>query len=80
LKIVLVEWEDAYTTHGWRDDGEMDVLHTARTVTCGILKKTKGDAISVILNQGRGVYSDGITIPKGSIKSIRQLKISERRE
>lgn len=76
MKLVLIEWEDAYTDHGWRSDDEVDGLHTARTVTCGFLKKETEGYVAVILNQGRGVYSDAITIPKGCIKRMRRLRVS----
>lgn len=75
MKLVLVEWEDAYTNHGWREDGDDEGLHTASTTTCGFLKKETKGYITVILNQGRGVYSDSITIPKGCIKRLRYLKV-----
>ncbi len=76
MKLALVEWADAYTTHGWRDDEEIEGLRTAYTVSCGILKLETKDSISLILNQGRGIYADGITIPKGCIKRIRYLKVN----
>jgi len=76
MKLVLVEWEDAYTNHSWKDDGDIEGLHTAKTVSCGLLKHESDECISIILNQGRGVYSDSITIPRGCIKRIRYLKVT----
>ncbi len=78
MKIVLVEWTDS-TMLGtrWHCEDEIDQLDIGRCVSVGIIRQNDDDKMVLVQNQGR--YRDGanlIALPKGCIKSIRQLKVS----
>jgi len=74
MKIVLVEWFDSATEYGWqRKDLFDDRITNCQSV--GFLIKETDKVVVVTLNRSdNGRYADAITIPKQSIKRIRQLK------
>ena len=75
VKLILIEWQDSNVTHGWRpfDASGDDVAH-CRTV--GILKGEDETKITVALGDSDcGSVFETITIPRGSITSIKELRI-----
>ena len=78
MKICVVEWDDANTTHGWADKQDLEGANVAPCVSCGILAREDEREVVMVLNLGIGIYSESITIPRGCIKRIRRLKINEK--
>ncbi len=75
MKLVLVEWEDSFFTHGWRSKGEFDNLGVAPCVCVGVLVSQTNKSITLVLSLGEENYADSMTIPKGCVKRIRYLKV-----
>ena len=74
-RMVLVEWLDSNVVHGWRpDDCKEDNMAHCRTV--GILKAEDEMKITVVLGDSDcGSVLESITIPKGCVTQIRELRI-----
>lgn len=76
MKIVIAEWDDAYSHGGWHERNR-EVDHVARCVTVGILLYNDKEQVTISQNTSNtsGNVGDTISIPKGCIKRIRYLKI-----
>lgn len=73
MKLVMVEWEDSCSGHGWmgRDVG----WYIERVVSVGILISEDEEKIELIPNISSPNKLHQIAIPKGCIKRIRRIKI-----
>ena len=73
MKKVLIEWVDSNIQHGWRPDAkDCDV---ALTSEIGYLIQEDNDKIVVARGYSQyGFYNSPMAIPKGCIKSIKELK------
>ena len=78
MRLVLVEWVDTrFITCGWFGKDEAPNCDIARCVSIGCIRKTnKGDYIMMPNMSDSGTVSECIVIPKGCIKRIRQLKVT----
>jgi len=73
LKIVLVKWEDSASASGWTDE---DDLAPAECETVGyLLKKNKDRVVVVQSTSDIAHYDNRFAIPRGCIKSIKELDI-----
>ena len=75
MKIVLIKWEDSNVTHGWilKDTNNNNVAHCQ---TVGILQAEDENKVTIAMGESDcGSVLEKITIPKGCIKSIRQLRV-----
>ena len=78
MKLVLVEWKDAFSGCTMWVNREDDIdLHLVGAVCGGILYKETEDSISVVLCLNKVNYSQAITIPKGCIKRMWKLKVED---
>ena len=74
LNMVLVYWQDSNMMHGWRDDCSKDKLANCQTV--GILKVDDEDKLVLAMSESdENSFLETITIPKGCIKSVKQLRV-----
>ncbi len=75
MKMVLVDWIDTGVIHGWRDKTEVrDTCASCQSV--GIVVADEEDRITLTLGiSDQGLVMDCITIPRTSIKQIRQLRV-----
>ena len=75
MKLALVEWNDSSVLHGWeaRDWFDGEVL---KCQSVGFLLKETSDSVVLLLSRSSGdKWAEGITIPKCSIKRMRQLQV-----
>jgi len=75
MRVVLISWLDSNVTHGWdlKDDVVNDVAHCE---TAGIVYAEDEDKITVVLAESDCDSTlERLTIPKGCIKSIRELRV-----
>lgn len=79
--LVEVVWNDAETTHGWEDEGEVDTEQVP-IITVGFLI-AKSDHIVVIassIDKGTGQMSNArIKIPLAMIVSVTELSVAHKR-
>jgi hypothetical protein len=75
VKIVLVEWEDSAMSAHWQDKECFKDKETARATSVGFRITEDDKKLTIIQSIGEAEYQGAITIPKGCIKRIRQLKV-----
>jgi len=76
MKRVEVIWQDANEMHGWAvgEEVRLDGLPTVTSV--GFLFLEDDDKIILVSSQSSfGAYIGRLSIPKGCVKSIRELRI-----
>lgn len=79
LDIVVVEWVDAHTSHGWEGDGDASA-EGAIVYTVGFLVRSSRGAITVASTSDKqGTNNARITIPRGMIKSINRLRVDSQK-
>ena len=74
--MILVGWSDTGVVHGWRcnEDASKDGFANCQSV--GILVAETEDKITITLGiSDQGLVLDCMTIPKGCIKSIKELRL-----
>ena len=75
MRIVIVEWDDAYSSGGWLNPN--DDLSISKCITVGLLLSE--DDVRVVVAQNASLTSgsvgDILAIPRGCIKRIRKLRI-----
>ena len=78
MRLALVEWGDTrFITCGWFSKDDAFNCDIARCVSIGCIKETsKGDYIMMPNVSDSDTVSECIVIPKGCIKRIRQLKVT----
>ncbi len=75
MRLVLIEWKDAFAhSVDWIPHNSVKAT-PIKCVTCGFLSQETEDAITIHLSHNEHNYSQAITIPKGCVKRIRQLKV-----
>ena len=77
MKLVLVEWVDSSFAQGWMNKETISQHTVSSCVSSGILVAGNEEQITIVQSAGKDQYGDGITIPKCSIKRIRQLEIKD---
>ena len=74
MKMVLVEWNDAFSDGGWRSP--VDDLPVSNCITIGLLMYDNPEKVTIVQSKSdSGSYTDRISIPRGCIKRIRYLRI-----
>lgn len=73
MEIIMIEWNDPCSIDNWHERGYFG--HTTPCVSCGIKTNEDEEDIEVSLNLNLRNKSDCISIPKGSIRRIRRLKV-----
>ena len=75
LDLVIVEWVDAHTGHGWERDDEADGEGSI-VYTVGFLVRSTRQAVTVASTTDRkGSNNSRITIPRGMVKAIRRTAV-----
>ena len=74
-KILLVEFADSNIMHGWEHpESAIDNLAYAKAI--GYLKSETEEQITLTMAiSDFGLIFEKLTIPKGSIKSIKELRV-----
>lgn len=73
-KLVLVEWVDIVTDHGWKD--ATDFSHPVGCESVGWLLQRTPDFVHLAADVGKNgtvEYNRRITIPAATIRSIKEL-------
>lgn len=82
LPLVIVEWHDAATGHGWENHEEVDTREELM-ITVGFIV-AKGDSTVVIASsidkEDHAQSNSRIKIPLGMVKSIKELNISYKKD
>ena len=75
-KMVLIEWLDSNIMHGWRTEEEVkeDILAHCKTIGFLIAQNDKCITLTMGISDFGSVL-ESITIPKGCIKSMRELRL-----
>lgn len=71
--IVLIEWEDADTDHGWEELEDSDFSPTLAS-TVGFLIKEDDAAVSIASTYSGSSTNNRMRIPKGMIKTMKVIK------
>ena len=73
--MLLIRWADTNIFHGWEHpETTQDSLAFAQAI--GYLKSENGEQITLTMAVSDfGLVFERLTIPKGSIKSIKELRI-----
>jgi hypothetical protein len=73
MKLVLVEWDDAYSGNSW--EHKENTCEVVKCIAVGVLKSEdeRGMEIVPVLSECNKLHS--LAIPKGCIKRIRQLQV-----
>ena len=80
MNMVLVEWDDAYSSGGWHV-ARSGVDRVSVCTTVGLLIEETNQRLTIAQNfsSTSGNIADTINIPKGCIKRIRILKLKDER-
>ena len=76
MKLVIIEWEDAYSHGGWHAHNK-DVDHVAQCVAIGVLLYNDESQVTIAqsISNTSGNVADTMSIPRGCVKRIRYLKV-----
>ena len=75
MRIVMIQWDDpTYTGAHW-ENREPFIERAVNCITCGIVLHENKDTIHIIQSLNSDYYSQGIVIPKCSIKQMWRLKV-----
>ncbi len=75
MKKVLVEWVDTGVIHGWLPQ-ESNGNCIAHCESVGFLVKENDEGITICFGRSdQGLVMEKKTIPKGCIKSIKELRL-----
>ena len=81
MKMILVEWVDSNIIHGWVVPGEGIEDKVAHCQTIGFLKSQDEEKITLAMGKGDlGAVIECITIPKGCVRSIKELRIKGKKK
>lgn len=74
MRIVMIQWDDpAFTGDHW-ENREPFIERAVNCITCGIVLHEDDKVIHIIQSLNSDYYSQGIVIPKCSIKQMWRLK------
>ena len=74
MRLILVEWVDSATYGGWHHITKGDCI--SNCITIGILHNETDKQITIVQSKSdTGNYAESISIPKVSIKRIRELRV-----
>ena len=76
MKKVLVEWNDISVNHGWLDKHKAKMKDIAHCEVIGFLFLEDNENVFLVMAQSDlGNVFEIMIIPKGCIKSIRELRL-----
>lgn len=75
MKILLVEWIDTACTFGWEHKGCESDLEPSHCISVGVLIRDTEDFITLAESMSEHNTSERISIFKGSIVRVRELKV-----
>lgn len=73
-KLVLVDWEDSNVHGGWNSIEHYADCQPSKCRTVGWVAKKDRHSITVVQSLSANEVSDGMTIPRGCVKSIKYLE------
>lgn len=74
MRIVLVEWVDAvFGSAGWTHEDTEHHYH--KCIAIGLLHKETEDSLEIVSVKGKEEKGNIVTIPKCSVKRVRQLYV-----
>ena len=77
MRMILVEWVDSSFAQGWMSKEHARHHSFSKIASAGILLHEDSEKITIMQSvSDKDDAGDGITIPKCSIKRMRQLKVS----
>ena len=82
-KIVLVEWDDSWSTEIWKDRKESieGLLEPCVCFTTGIVIKQTDSRVVVAMNiETSGAISQTMSIPRSAIRKLKTIGTFEVRE
>ena len=75
MRKVIVEWVDSNELHGWQMEGEVS-CGLAMCESVGCIKSEDNDKLILIQTTSNyGAHMGVLAIPKGCIKSIKELRV-----
>ncbi len=78
MKLVLIQWVDSAFAQGWMSRESIDAHKLSKCISVGLLVAESDEQVTIMQSASvdKEQYGDGITIPKCSIKRMRQLKVA----
>ena len=75
MRKVEINWVDSNVTHGWQMDGELP-CSLATCESLGYIKDEDNDKLVLVQTiSNEGACMGVLAIPKGCIKSIKELRV-----
>ena len=75
-RMVLIIWVDSNIVHGWISPGEASSHHVAEAQSVGFFVKEDDKEIVIAMGESEtGLLIECKAIPKGCIKSVKELRI-----
>ncbi len=71
--LLLIEWDDAITSHGWENREEVLRVASCRSVGWLLYKDKKQVLLASTSSSSVDTVNNHIAIPLGGIKKIRRL-------
>lgn len=76
LKVVQVVWEDSNIAHGWASEEEVSNDGVVMCESVGYLYSEDDKRIIIVMGFSEyGLYIERKAIPRGCIKTIKELRI-----
>ncbi len=75
IRMVLIDWVDTGVVHGWQNQDEI-VNGIAHCQSLGFLTAENEESITIVFGiSDQGLIMERKTIPRGCIKSVKELRV-----